>query len=122
MKNAIIQPVPTLTDDLQAASLAWASEVGLKLDAKSRVRKLFEEATELCQALGLSEDDLLDEVVRVYQKPVGVVFQEVGGVGTCLLTLCASLGFSAGQAIACEIERVNTPEVIAKVKQREGIT
>ena len=42
----------------------------------------------------------------VFSRPVGVLHQELGGVGVCILALAAAAGLSADEEERREVERV----------------
>jgi NTP pyrophosphatase (non-canonical NTP hydrolase) len=114
----VIEPFPHLVDDLQARSLEWLKKTPFKRDLRTRAIRFLEEAVELAQACGLTEDDILKEVDDVMKKEVGILYQEVGGAGITLLSLCAAAGISAGEAINTEIVRANRPEVLDKILKK----
>jgi hypothetical protein len=68
--------------------------------------RLFEEASELAQAVGLPLEKAMTILVYTYGRPAGDPHQEIGGVGVTLLALCASLSLSADEAEATEVARV----------------
>lgn len=59
------------------------------VNTKERSMRLLEEVIELVQALGLSKDDVLKQVVWTYGRPVGEPEQEFGGVMFTLAALAA---------------------------------
>jgi len=98
-----------LTRDLrQAAVYKWVCETFGPQNAgvMERVRRFFEEATELAQAEGLTTEQVHAIVSHVYGKPPGDAPQEVGGIGTTLLAYCAAKGISADKFEAAEFARV----------------
>jgi hypothetical protein len=74
---------------------------------QERGRRFLEEAIELNQAIGVSQEDALRLVNYVYSRPVGVVEQELGGVGITLLGLCSSLKLDFEDVTTVELNRVN---------------
>lgn len=84
----------------QKAVYQWASETFGAHNAIpfERALRLFEEATELVQAEGVSEQLLFDIISHVYGKPLGDAKLEAGGVGVTLLAYCESKGISADDA------------------------
>ncbi len=71
-----------------------------------RALRLFEEATEMCQAAGAQPHQLFKYVNYVYSRPIGDVRQEVGGVFVTLLAMAQAAGFSADEALADEEKRI----------------
>ena len=59
-------------------------------DKKERSHRFAEEAMELLQATGYTREELQQMIDYVYNRPVGVVSQEVGGVVHCLSALCSA--------------------------------
>lgn len=98
----------TTRDERQQQVYEWVrTTFGLaNQDAHERVLRFFEEAVELAQTEGVSEDELLRIVRHVLAKSPGAPEQEAGGAGTTLLAYCASKGFSADAAERREFERV----------------
>ena len=77
-------------------------------DRNERGKRTLEEAVEVAQSVGITCDEIIAIVDRVYSKPVGEPYQEVGGLGVTLLALCSCLGFSMDAAIQDEIARIHT--------------
>jgi hypothetical protein len=93
----------------QSQVYGWcASTFGesVALDMVERVRRLLEEAAELAQVDGLSEDSAVKLIRHVYSKPPGKRAQEVGGVGVTLLAYCEAAGLSADYCERDEIDRI----------------
>lgn len=65
-----------------------------------------EESIELAQAAGCDKDMIHKLVDHVYSRPVGLLSQEIGGVGITLLALANAAGWSADQEEARELARV----------------
>lgn len=97
-----------MRDQRQVVIGNWArdtfGESAMQID--ERARRFLEEALELAQACGVSLDDSLRSVRVVYARPAGSIEQEMGGVGTTLLTLAQMAGFSADECEASEVRRV----------------
>ncbi len=79
---------------------AWVrSRLGTEvlMDRQERAARLVEEAIELAQAEGVPEIRVVNIARRAYERPVGEVEQEVGGIGVCILAYCyaADLDFLA---------------------------
>lgn len=95
-------------DDRQRATAAWAARTfgGSCMTLRERAARFAEEAIELVQACGLSEEDVLRLIDYVYNRPVGTITQEAGGVGVTLMALCEVAGVSADTEEARELVRV----------------
>ena len=70
-----------------------------------RALRFAEEAIELAQACGVSEDKALEVVKIVYSRPRGLAHQEVGGSMVTLTVLCHALGIDLEDAFESEIRR-----------------
>ena len=75
-------------------------------DKVERVFRFLEEALELAQALGCTEDDAKRLAAYVFGRPVGDPAQEVGGVMLTLATLCTASGIDLENAAVTELGRV----------------
>jgi hypothetical protein len=95
-------------DDRQLSVTDWARSTfgDDAMCVRERVLRFIEEATELVQSEGLSEDDVQRVVAHVFSKPPGNPAQEVGGVGVTLLAYCGTVGTSADTEEQREWERV----------------
>jgi hypothetical protein len=83
---------------------------------ENRSQRFFEEATELVQATGLTEEQCHTLVSYVFNRPVGWQPQEVGGVMVCLAALCERIDLNAATCLIKEAERIHQPEMIEKVR------
>lgn len=90
------------------------------LDRRERGARLLEEAVEAAQSEGVPPEQARRILERAYARPAGLTFQEVGGVMVTLLALCASAGISPDDAFAEEIERIEHPEVAARVRAKQA--
>lgn len=70
-----------------------------------RARRLLEEAVEAHQAAVMSREEAHRIVDHVYDREVGELTQEIGGVGVCLLMLAEAAGVSADLAEDNELRR-----------------
>lgn len=59
-------------------------------DKIERNYRFFEEATELVQACGMTKEDALRLIDYVYDRPVGEIPQEIGGVAVTLSALATA--------------------------------
>jgi hypothetical protein len=75
-------------------------------DLKQRALRLLEEAYEgyqACDGDPVMARKLLDEIDR---RPVGTIFQELGGIGVTAMVLAQAAGVDFDNAVATELERV----------------
>jgi len=75
-------------------------------DAVERNHRFLEEALELVQACGCTEDDAHELVRYVYGREDGDINQELGGVLITLAAMCAVQGFDMQAAADKELERI----------------
>ena len=87
---------------------------------EERAIRLLEEAGELAQALGVTQETAWDTMSYVYTRPVGEVRQEVGGVMTTLAVLCQTVGINYGYEAVLEMNRIDTPEMKAKCAAKQA--
>lgn len=110
--------------DFQTVVGRWMNKCfGGLLDAsKKSVRnfRFFEEAAELVQVGGMTREQAHELVDYVYNRPVGVMAQEVGGVMVTLAALCATNGIELGYAAYEEVERIHQPEVLEKIRAKQA--
>ena len=107
----------------QAKVVAWIYSCfgeAIADDKLERVFRFFEEASELAQAVGMTYSQAIDLVTYVWQRPVGEVEQETGGVMVTLAGLCHAMRISLDQCAEVELARVSTPEVMAKIKAKQA--
>jgi NTP pyrophosphatase (non-canonical NTP hydrolase) len=108
-------------DALQTRAFAWCAKVNVSpKDVQRLARRFIEEAVELVQALGLTREKVLHIVNYVFDRAVGEVKQEIGGVGMTLLPLCEALDVSAEQCFRTELRRIDTPCMITKIRLRQA--
>lgn len=98
---------------------AWLVEcLGQATAGNTRLRtgRFIEEAVELAQAGGLTEQECIDMVRYVYSRPVGDVRQEIGGVRISLAALCTAFGVD--EDVAIKQEMANCWKNIEKIRAR----
>lgn len=83
-----------------------------------RNARFLEEALELVQANGLTEDEVMQIFKYVYGRPIGELSQEVGGVMTTLASLCAAYGLHMENLSEAELKRVWTQVEVIREKQK----
>lgn len=86
---------------------------------EERARRFLEEAIELVQASGLPKEDVLKLVDYTYSRPAGQEWQEVGGVMVTLAIYCEAMNINMDVAGNEELIRVNTPEMIDRIRQKQ---
>lgn len=85
---------------------------------KIRALRLLEEITELAQAEGVNEAEARIILLRVYEKPAGKPYQELGGTMVTLLSYCDCAGHDPAQAFIDEYIRILNPRIMEKVPYR----
>lgn len=96
-------------DMFQKDVVVWATDCfgrDVLIDREERSFRFCEESIELLQACGVSKGDVLKLVDYVYDRPVGDVGQEVGGVMVTLALLCHAAGISLDLASINELRRI----------------
>lgn len=88
-------------------------------DKTERNYRFYEEATELVQSLGMTREDCYKLVDYVFDRPVGIAQQEVGGVMVTLTALCLASHLDLETAAIMEAERIHLPEVMEKIRQKQ---
>lgn len=89
----------------------------ISADKEERNHRFFEEATELVQAGGMSREDAYKLVDYVYDRPVGELPQEVGGVMVTLAALCLARRIDMHDCGDVELERIWTKVDQIRAKQ-----
>lgn len=75
-------------------------------DPQMRTYRFLEEAIELAQACGCTQESAARVLTYVYERPTGVVAQEVGGVMVSLAVLCRAFGMEMDRRGEAELTRV----------------
>lgn len=108
--------------DFQSRIWDWCVEVfGEDIALNKRIRnfRFFEEAAELVQSLGMTQEEAHKLVDYVYGRPVGVPHQEMGGTVVTLYALANANGIKVGDAGWDEFNRCCQPEVIEKIRAKQ---
>lgn len=116
-------------DDRQAVVFDWAKVAFSEDEATNipqRGLRLLEEAVEAFQACGGDQVIAHHLVEYVFNRPIGEIGQELGGVGVTLLALAAAAGLSADTEEAREVDRVLSKPTIEftwrnKIKNDAGL-
>lgn len=100
--------VTILRNVRQAGIAEWVRRTfgSATMTLEERAMRFAEEAIELAQAAGLTEERVRAIVAHVYKKPAGEIGSEVGGVGITLLALAAVADVSADKEEVRELYRV----------------
>lgn len=103
-----IFPVSGSRKRTQKAVLDWAvrSFGNIAKNRDERAARLAEEAIEVAQVEGVSEDMIAAIARRVYERPPGELWQEIGGVGITLEALAENVGHSLEGDTEREWQRV----------------
>lgn len=113
---------PRDLDSLQEEHRVWLGKLGSQpVDLQMRLRRFVEEAAELTQAAGLDFPTFIKVAADSYSRPEGEVHQELGGTMVTLLCLANVLGLSAWDEGVREFDRINTPEMIAKIAAKQKV-
>lgn len=117
------QYMPTCEfNKIQSVMTDWVVRVlGLSsMHRKERVKRFFEESVELAQATGLTVKQAHRLVDFVYNKPVGGISREIGGVYTTLVTLAQACDKDTLICALMEVDRVHSlpPEKFQKRQQQ----
>lgn len=108
--------------DLQDRTQMWVATAfpDRPVDVKTRAARFLEEALEAAQAAGLHRDDAILVMAQVYANPPGELAQELGGSMTTLCALAAAAGLDLQNVSHSEITRMETPEIIDRVRRRQA--
>ena len=89
-------------------------------DVHERCMRFGEEAIELIQAAEhVSREEMHKLVDYVYDRPVGIVEQELGGTMITLKALASGLGCNAENELKTELHRILDPEVTKKIQKKQ---
>lgn len=89
-------------------------------NAAERSLRAAEEAIELAQACGSDVAALHRLVDYVFSRPAGEPGQEIAGTLVSTYAVAAALGVDANEVLDVELARINTPEVIERVRRRQS--
>ena len=107
----------------QAGVRKWMEECfspGTVSNKRERALRFLDEALELFQAMGCSQQEAQELLTYVFGRPAGEVGQEVGGVMTTLAALCCAADVNLNQAAVLELNRVNSPEIMDKIRAKRA--
>ncbi len=118
---ALIASLPVVPR-FQADVADWMGECfapSLSSDMTERGDRLLEEVLELLQAHGYDSARVPTLVNYVFGRPVGEPAQEVGGVMVTLAAYCSVAGLSMQVDGQAELDRINQPEVMARIRAKQ---
>lgn len=87
---------------------------------EERCHRFLEEAVELCQAVGTTKEEALMLVDYVYDREVGQIHQEVGGVMVTLAIMAEAINVDLSAAALQELTRISAPEVQDKIRKKQA--
>lgn len=87
---------------------------------RERAFRFLEEALELFQSMDCTKEEAEGLVVYVFNRPKGEPAQEVGGVSITLAALCGPAGIDWQKAAFDELQRINSPEVLEKIRAKRA--
>jgi len=85
-----------------------------------RALRAVEEVIELAQACGVDRQAIYRLVDYVYERPVGQPGPEIAGSFVTLYAVAEALRLHADREFEQELERINQPEVITRVRRRQA--
>lgn len=95
---------------------------GVEVAQDKRIRnfRFLEEALELVQAAGCSKEEALQLVDYVYNRPVGELPQELGGVMVTLAAWAEAHNLDMAKCGWLEQHRCEQPEVMEKIRRKQA--
>lgn len=106
----------------QAGVATWIRECfseEISQDKTERNDRFIEESLELAQSLGYTKERAHALVDYVFDREKGDPEQEVGGVMVTLAALCDTNGLDMADAGNKELERINQPDIIQKIREKQ---
>lgn len=103
-----IRKEPTMIKTLTGIAWEWGCRcfgVEHMTNPSIRAIRFAEEAIELAQSCGVSEEKAIEVVRVVYSRPCGHAIQEIGGSMVTLAVLCRTLGIDLELAFDTEVRR-----------------
>lgn len=92
--------------------IAWDTDA-------ERAYRFFEEAGELFQAMGMTKTDAVRVIDYVFERPIGDLSQEIGGVMVTLLALGAQQQVNVETCLLTEFHRIHKPSVRDKIRHKQ---
>ncbi len=116
--NALTDPAQSFQGDV-ATWMGQCFPPSLSSNMTERGDRLLEEVLELLQAHGYDSARVPTLVNYVFGRPVGEPAQEVGGVMVTLAAYCSVAGLSMQADGQAELDRINQPEVMARIRAKQ---
>lgn len=119
--SALASQQPVM-DAFQSDVAEWMGQCflpSLSSNMTERGDRLLEEVLELLQAHGYDSARVPTLVNYVFGRPVGEPAQEVGGVMVTLAAYCNVAGLSMQADGQAELDRINQPEVMARIRAKQ---
>ena len=110
------------TDNFQRRVGKWMNEAFSNAICNNRIERamrFFEESTELCQSLGMTQEQAQKLIDYVFSRAIGDPHQEVGGVMVTLAALGNTINHSISHCGETELTRINQPEILAKIRAKQ---
>lgn len=92
----------------------------ISCDVPERNHRFLEESLELVQACDCTAEEAHQLVDYVFNRPVGEIDQEVGGVMVTLAALCTAQGVNINLCREVELARINEEENIEKIRKKQA--
>lgn len=89
-------------------------------DKIERNHRFYEEATEAVQANGMTRSEAHQLVDYTFDRPIGELHQEIGGVMVTLAALCLASGQDMHAAGDTELARISVPETAMKIRAKQA--
>jgi hypothetical protein len=110
---------------LQTLCWDWCSRIFSDREVwrtkSERSMRFLEESFELAQACDLPKEDAQKLLDYVYSRPVGERSQELAGTLVTALLLAEFHGINAAKSLEEELARVNTPELMDKIRAKQSM-
>lgn len=106
----------------QSGVAAWMMECfgqQIASDKTERNHRFLEEALELVQSCGCTDEEAHRLVDYVYGREVGEPSQEVGGVMVTLAALCLAQDLDMQACAGTELARITQPETVLKIREKQ---
>lgn len=120
--NTVAYQLTDTAQSFQSDVATWMGQCfppSLSSNMTERGDRLLEEVLELLQAHGYDSARVPTLVNYVFGRPVGEPAQEVGGVMVTLAAYCSVAGLSMQADGQAELDRINQPEVMARIRAKQ---
>lgn len=111
-------PIPEALQDRTERWMLKTFPRNVISDRTERMDRLIEEVFELAQSIDYDFDRIAKLATYVGGREKGQPSAEVGGVANTLFALCNAINVSFENAYIHEMARIETPEMIAKVRAK----